>query len=74
MMKNACYFTLKALFILKIFKLLFDFFIMQRNKLVRKFRLILTYMRSQPGKKTITVHYCPLSQEFKAMRQRNLVS
>ena len=46
-MKNAFYFTLKLLFILKIFK--FDFLVMYKNALIRKKRLILRFMTAQPG-------------------------
>ena len=45
MMKNAFYFTLKALFILKIFK--------KKNDLIRKIRSILKSMTSQLGKQII---------------------
>ena len=39
-MKNAFYFILKALFVLKIFR---------KNDLIRKIRLISKFMTSQPG-------------------------
>ena len=41
MMKNGFYFTLEAVFVLKIFK--------YKNGLIRKIRLILTLMTSQPN-------------------------
>ena len=44
-MRNVFYFTLKALFVLKIFKCLSDFFIMQKSSLNR--RLISKLMTSQ---------------------------
>ena len=43
MMKNAFYFILKALFVLKI----------------RKIRLTSKFMTSQPGLQTITIHILP---------------
>ena len=49
MMKNAFYFTSKPLFVLKIFKFRFDYLIMYKNDLIRKTRLILKFMMSQPG-------------------------
>ena len=49
MMKNAFYFTLKALFVLKILSFCLDFLIMYKNGLIRKIRLILKFMTSQPG-------------------------
>ena len=49
MMKNAFYFTVKALFVLKIFKFVFDFLVMYKNGLIGKMRLILKFMMSQPG-------------------------
>ena len=44
MTKNTFYFTSKALFVLKIFKFLF-----WQNGLIRKIRLILNFITSQPG-------------------------
>ena len=55
MMENACYFILKALFVLKIFKF-FVFLVTQKNGLIRKIRLISKYTTSQPGKQTITIN------------------
>ena len=49
MMKNAFYFTLKILFVLKIFKFLSDFLIMHKKDLIRKIRLILKFMTPQLG-------------------------
>ena len=51
MMKNAIYFTLKALFVLKIFKFLFC--------LIRKIRLTSKIMTSQSGKQTIALDILP---------------
>ena len=47
MMKNAFYFTLKALFILKIFKFFLDFLVIFKNNLIRKKRLISKFMTSK---------------------------
>ena len=59
-MKNAFYFSLKALFILKIFKFLSQLFDhVEKNGLIRKIRLILKFMTSQPGKQAITIHILP---------------
>ena len=51
MMKNAFYFTLKALFILKIFKFLSWRFVHveYKNGSIQKIRLISKFMTSQPG-------------------------
>ena len=46
-MKNAFYFALKVLFIL------------QKNDLIRKIKLILNFMMSQSGKQTIAIHILP---------------
>ena len=55
MTKNAFYFTLKALFIIKIFNFL-PFFVMYKNGMVRKIRLIPKFMTSQPEKKATLIH------------------
>ena len=72
-MKNAFYFTLKALFVLKIFKVHFclDFLVMLKNGLIRKIRLI-SRMTSQPGKQIIAVHI--LSNISRSKGQLNLIS
>ena len=44
MMTNAFYFTLKTLFVLKTFRFCLDFLVMYKNGLVRKIRLISTFM------------------------------
>ena len=49
MMKNAFYFTSKALLVLK----------MYRNSLIKKIRLISNFMTSQPGWQTIVIHILP---------------
>ena len=55
-MKDAFYFILDALFVLKIFKM---FLVMWEFGLIKKLRLISKFMTSQPGKQTITIHILP---------------
>ena len=57
MMKRAFYFTLKALFVLKIFTFCIDFLIRYENGLIRNTRLISKFMMSQTGKQTISGEY-----------------
>ena len=60
MMKNAFYFILKALFVLKLFKFLSRlFWSCRKNGLIRKLRLISKFMLSQPGLQTIAIHILP---------------
>ena len=47
-MKNVFYFALKALFVLKIFKFLFDFLVIYKNGFIRKITFS-KLMMSQPG-------------------------
>ena len=54
-MKNAFYFTLKAPFVLKIFKFLSVLFDYVEKRLDRKIRLIAKFVTSQPGKQTIAI-------------------
>ena len=49
MTRGVFYFTLKAIFVLKIFKFLFQYFGRAKNGLIRKIRLISNSMTSQPG-------------------------
>ena len=69
MMKDDFYFTLKVLFISKIFKFCPDHFVVQKNDLIRKIKLISKLMASQPGKQTMQYRYCSISQEVKGIRQ-----
>ena len=69
MVKNAFYFTLKALFVHEIFKFFLDFLDMWKNDLIRKTRLFSKFMTSQPGKQTLAIHTFPISWEVKAIRQ-----
>ena len=60
MMKNAFYFILKALFVLKLFTFLSRlFWSCRKNGLIRKLRLISKFMTSQPGLQTIAIHILP---------------
>ena len=58
-MKNALYFTLKALFVLKILDVCFNFLIMQKNSLIRKIWLFSKFITSQPEKQTFAIHILP---------------
>ena len=59
-MINAFYFTLKALFFLKIFKFLsWHFSHVEKNSSIRKIKLISKSMTSQPGWQTIAIHTLP---------------
>ena len=50
MMKNVFYFTLKDLFVLKIFKVfVLTFLVMYKSGLIRKIKLFLKFMTPQPG-------------------------
>ena len=59
MMKNVFYFTLKALFVLKLFRLLYRRFGHVEKRLDQKDKLIPKYMTSQPGKQIIAMHILP---------------
>ena len=50
MKKNAFFFILKALSVLKIFMSL------RKNSLIRKIRLTSKFMTSQPGLQTVAIH------------------
>ena len=57
MVENAFYFILKALSVLKIFKIfILTFWSCGKNCLIRKIRLISKFMTSQPGRQTNTIH------------------
>ena len=76
MMKNAFYFTLKALFILKIFKFCLDFLVIKENGLIRKIKLFSKSLTSQPGQQTITIHILTnisRSKDNQAMRFGQLI-
>ena len=88
--KMLFYFTLKGLLLLNIFlfNIIFsiffsiflyiyfclDFLVMYKNALIRKIRLLSKFMVSRPGKQTIAIHYCPISQKVKTIRQWTLFS
>ena len=59
MMKNALYFTSKALFVLKILKFLSGLLVMRKSGLRKKVRLISKFVTQQSGKQTITIHILP---------------
>ena len=59
MMKKALYFTLKALFVLKIFKFCLDILVIYKSGLIRKVRLISKFMTSQAGQQTVAIHIPP---------------
>ena len=61
MMKNGFCFTLKSIFVLKIFKFLSWLFgHVEKSYKVKNIRLIPKFMTSQPGKKAIAMHILPL--------------
>ena len=55
-MKMFFILLLKVLFFLKIFNFCLDFLVIQKNSMIKKTRLISTFMTSQPGKGTIAIH------------------
>ena len=55
-MKNASYFILKALFVLKIFTFCYKISVMYEKRLIRKIRLTSKFMPSQTGLQTIAIH------------------
>ena len=76
MMKNALYFILKALFVLKIFKFLSWLFGHVKNGLIRKIRLISKFMTSQLGKQTIAIdilHNISRSKDYRAIKLGQLI-
>ena len=69
MMKNALYFSLKALFVLRIFKFLSRLFgHAEKTGLIRNMRLTSKFMMSQPGLKTIAIHILPNISQTKGIR------
>ena len=58
-MKNAYYFHIKALFVLKYSNFCLDFSFMLKNGLIRKIKSISRFMTWQPGKQTIAIHIPP---------------
>ena len=57
MMKNAFYFTLKALSVLKIFKFLSWLSGHVKSGLIRRISLISKFMTSQSGQQTIAIQH-----------------
>ena len=65
-MKNVFYFIWKALFVIKIFKVLSQLFNhVEKNGLIRNITLITKFMTSQPGWQTTTVQILPNISESK---------
>ena len=56
MTKKAFYFTIKPLFVLKIFKLCLYFSVMQENGLIGKIKLISKFMTSQPDQQAVKIN------------------
>ena len=56
MRKDAFNFIFRALFVPKISKLCLEFPVMSKDGLIRKIRLMLTFMTSQSGKQTILIY------------------
>ena len=64
--KNVYYFILKALFVLKIVKILSRFFgYVEKNGLIRKIRLTTKFMTSQHGLKTVAINKLPKISQSK---------
>ena len=60
MVKNAFYFILKALFVLKRFNFFITaFWSCRKNDFIRKITLTSKFMTSQPGLQTIAKHILP---------------
>ena len=59
MMKNAFISPYKLFSFSKYLNVCLDSFVMLKNGLIRKIRLILKFMTSQPGKQTISMHILP---------------
>ena len=77
MMKNTFCFVLKALFILKTYKFLSWLFVhveKMKNGLMRKIRLVLKFMTSKPGWKTIATNILPNISRSKRDQTWNLVN
>ena len=54
--EKCSYFTLKALFVFKMFKFFLNFLVMQKIGFFQKIRSIPKFMTLQPGKQTIAIH------------------
>ena len=75
-MKNACYFTLNALFVLKIFRFFRTFWSCRKNGSIRKISLISKSTTSQPGYQRIVMHMLPnisRSRDNRAIKFAQLV-
>ena len=65
MMKNAFYFMLKALYVLKLFKFWFQLFGHVGKRLDKKAKVNSKFMTSQTGKQIITTHMFPIVSKTK---------
>ena len=73
-MKNAFYFTSKALFVLKIFKFLSWLFSHVKKQLDYKGKVDLKFNDITAWLAILIYTHCPIYREVKAIRQWNLVS
>ena len=74
MMKNVFLFHIsKALFTLKIFKILYWLWSYRKTALIRKLMLISKFVTSQTGQQVITIHILPNISRSKVMRNIFLV-
>ena len=58
-MKNDFYFTLKDILLSKYLDFCLELLVMYKNGLIRKIRLNSNFMKSQPEKRTMTIHILP---------------
>ena len=68
-MKNAFYFILKALFVLKIFKFCPEVLVMQKKDLIRRLRLITKFV-SQARKQIVAIRILPSISRNKGNHQK----
>ena len=74
MMKNVCYFTTKALFVLKIFKFLSWLFAHVAKRFDKKDKVNLNFYDVTAWLTNNCNTQCPISREVKVIRQWNLAS
>ena len=67
-MKSAFYFTLKILFISKIFQFFLDYLVKHVKDLIRKVRLLSKLTTLEPGKQTNAIHTLPNISKSKVNR------
>ena len=73
MMKNVFYFTLKALMVLKIFRLCLNILVMREIVWLVRWNWFQNLWHHNLVKKQLQYTFYPISQEVKAMRQWKLV-